>query len=164
MPSRAKYARVTQNGSILRQLLLLPYATATSGTRMAQHRAGAFSGFTQQYGVNRLVWCENHESMEAAIQREKRTKKWRRAWKRDLIERDNPDWVDLYPTIALGSPGFPRSRDREASASAHDDGRIWKVEGQEFTGPAPGQERTGVVDVPSASAEATTILPKASGA
>ena len=70
-------------------------------TRMAQHRAGAFSGFTQQYGVNRLVWCENHESMEAAIQREKRTKKWRRAWKLELIEAENPQWLDLADTLGF---------------------------------------------------------------
>ena len=64
-------------------------------TRIAQHRHGTFSGFTQQYCVKRLVWFEHYESMEAAIQREKRIKKWRRAWKLELIEADNPQWKDL---------------------------------------------------------------------
>ena len=64
-------------------------------TRIAQHRDGTFSGFAQQYGVKRLVWFEHHESMEAAIQRERRIKKWRRAWKLELIEAANQQWKDL---------------------------------------------------------------------
>jgi putative endonuclease len=63
--------------------------------RVFEHRSGAAGGFTARYGVHRLVFAEFHDSMEAAIQREKRIKKWRRAWKLELIERENPDWRDL---------------------------------------------------------------------
>jgi putative endonuclease len=77
--------------------------------RVWQHRAGEIGGFTKEYNVHRLVYAEFHETMEAAILREKRVKKWRRAWKLALIERDNPMWRDLYDEY-LGSPGPPLSR------------------------------------------------------
>ncbi len=63
--------------------------------RIHQHREGLIPGFTREYGVMMLVWFEQHATMEAAIQREKRIKKWNRAWKLELIEKDNPDWRDL---------------------------------------------------------------------
>lgn len=63
--------------------------------RIHQHREGTFGGFTKQYAVHRLVWFEHHGTMEDAIVREKRIKKWRRAWKLELIEQDNPRWLDL---------------------------------------------------------------------
>jgi len=53
--------------------------------------------------MDRLVWFEMHETAESAIRREKQLKEWRREWKMNLIERDNPRWVDLYPSL-LGSP------------------------------------------------------------
>ena len=63
--------------------------------RVYQHRRGAFGGFTAEYGCKRLVWFEMHGSMEEAIAREKRLKRWRRAWKYDLIAAENPTWQDL---------------------------------------------------------------------
>ena len=63
--------------------------------RIAQHRGGTFDGFTRDYSVERLVWFEQHATMEQAILREKRIKKWRRAWKLELIEAANPEWRDL---------------------------------------------------------------------
>jgi putative endonuclease len=63
--------------------------------RVIQHREGAFGGFTKRYGVCRLVWFETGEAMEAAIAREKQVKRYRREWKRNLIERENPMWNDL---------------------------------------------------------------------
>ncbi|WP_379548347.1 GIY-YIG nuclease family protein [Qipengyuania sp. DSG2-2] len=63
--------------------------------RIAQHRAGNYSGFTKEHGVHRLVWFELHGTMEDAITREKRIKKWRRAWKLELIEAENQRWLDL---------------------------------------------------------------------
>jgi putative endonuclease len=63
--------------------------------RIYQHRQGTLGGFTREHGVHRLVWFEVHETMESAILREKRIKKWRRAWKLQLIEKDNPQWLDL---------------------------------------------------------------------
>jgi putative endonuclease len=73
------------------------YIGATSDllARIYQHREGTFEGFTKEHGVHRLVWFEPHETMESAIVREKRLKKWRRAWKLELIEAENPRWLDL---------------------------------------------------------------------
>jgi len=58
--------------------------------RLAQHRAGAFAGFSTRYDVHRLVWFEQQATMELAILLEKRIKNWRRAWKIGLIEERNP--------------------------------------------------------------------------
>ena len=63
--------------------------------RIAQHREGTFDGFTRQHNVKMLVWFEQHSTMEHAIVREKRVKKWNRAWKLRLIEESNPRWRDL---------------------------------------------------------------------
>ncbi|HUD92717.1 GIY-YIG nuclease family protein [Sphingobium sp.] len=63
--------------------------------RIHQHRAKAMDGFTARYDVNRLVWFQMCDTMEVAIVREKQLKNWRRKWKLDLIEADNPRWLDL---------------------------------------------------------------------
>ena len=63
--------------------------------RIQQHREGLIRGFTQRYGIKRLMWFEAHETMESAILREKRIKRWSRAWKYDLINKENPTWRDL---------------------------------------------------------------------
>ncbi len=68
--------------------------------RTYEHRTKAVPGFTSRYGVNRLVWFESYGDPVSAITREKEIKKWRRDWKIALIERDNPDWRDLYEAIA----------------------------------------------------------------
>ncbi|RYF17081.1 MAG: GIY-YIG nuclease family protein [Comamonadaceae bacterium] len=78
--------------------------------RAWQHREGEVPGFTERHGVKHLVYYEMHGDMEHAIGREKRLKKWNRAWKLRLIEERNPHWRDLWEEI-LGSPGFPRSRE-----------------------------------------------------
>jgi len=67
--------------------------------RVWEHREGVIDGFTKTYDVKRLVWFEQHESIHDAIAREKSIKRWRRAWKMALIERDNPLWRDLYEDI-----------------------------------------------------------------
>ena len=64
--------------------------------RVSQHREGLIPGFTQKHGLKRLVWFEPHDSMTWAIHREKLIKKYKREWKINLIERDNPDWNDLF--------------------------------------------------------------------
>lgn len=74
--------------------------------RVYQHRQGLISGFTSDYGVKQLVWFEQHGTMETAIQREKRIKKWLRAWKVQLIEEQNPYWEDLAVTL-LGFEKLP---------------------------------------------------------
>ncbi len=64
-------------------------------------------GFTKRYGVDRLVYYEVHGSMEEAILREKRLKRWRRQWKLELIEGVNPAWRDLYEELEENSvPGL----------------------------------------------------------
>ena len=63
--------------------------------RISQHRDGTFEGFSKKYGVHRLVWFEQHSTMDQAILREKQIKKWRRAWKVELIEDTNSKWRDL---------------------------------------------------------------------
>jgi putative endonuclease len=70
--------------------------------RIVQHREGLIPGFTKAYGVRLLVWYEMHDTMEAAIVREKRLKDWQRAWKIALIEARNEDWADLG--VGLGLP------------------------------------------------------------
>jgi putative endonuclease len=67
--------------------------------RVHEHRTGVVAGFTQKYGVHMLVYFEQTENVEAAIQREKRLKKWNRDWKIELIEKNNPNWDDLYASI-----------------------------------------------------------------
>jgi putative endonuclease len=69
--------------------------TSNLPARVHQHREGTLPGFTRDYGARRLVWFEPHGTMEAAIQREKRIKKWNRAWKIRLIVEANPQWRDL---------------------------------------------------------------------
>ncbi|MBI4522056.1 MAG: GIY-YIG nuclease family protein, partial [Gemmatimonadetes bacterium] len=67
--------------------------------RVWQHKENLADGFTKQYGVHTLVWYEPHQSMESAIQREKTIKGWKRRWKLELIERQNPEWRDLYQDL-----------------------------------------------------------------
>jgi len=89
-----------QNGTI--------YTGVTSDLvqRAYQHRHGLVPGFSQQYGCKLLVWYEGHDSIEAAITREKRIKDWRRSWKIEMITDRNLDWRDLADDL-LG-PGVRR--------------------------------------------------------
>lgn len=66
--------------------------------RMAQHQAGAVPGFTQRYGVTKLVYAEGYADVRDAIAREKQLKGWNRTWKLRLIEESNPTWAELDPT------------------------------------------------------------------
>ena len=72
--------------------------------RVGEHRDGIGSAFTRKYKVTRLVWYETFGDIAVAIQREKTMKEWRRDWKTNLIERDNPHWDDLYPGLLPQSP------------------------------------------------------------
>ena len=63
---------------------------------MWEHREGVVDGFTREYGIKRLVWYETHLEILQAITREKQIKKWNRAWKIELIRKQNPYWRDLY--------------------------------------------------------------------
>ena len=64
--------------------------------RVWEHRQGLVEGFTKKYGVHRLIYYELHASMAEAILREKQLKKRKRAWKVELIEKENPQWRDLW--------------------------------------------------------------------
>jgi putative endonuclease len=67
--------------------------------RAWEHKNELAAGFTKKYGVHMLVYYELHGDMIAAITREKQIKKWNRAWKLELIEKQNPDWRDLWGEI-----------------------------------------------------------------
>lgn len=68
---------------------------------MWEHKEKVAGGFTARYGVDRLVYYELHGSAEAAIECEKQLKKWNRAWKIRLIEKQNPRWRDLYNDVSV---------------------------------------------------------------
>ena len=67
--------------------------------RIREHKSDVVEGFTKKYGVPTLVWYEIHENMESAISREKTIKGWKRQWKLELIEKENPAWTDLYKSL-----------------------------------------------------------------
>jgi len=67
--------------------------------RVWEHKNDFVESFTKRYAVHRLVWYEQHATMETAIAREKALKKWNRAWKIRLIEEGNPQWRDLYESL-----------------------------------------------------------------
>ena len=64
--------------------------------RVYEHKNGLVEGFTKKYKIHNLVYYESSENIESAIQREKILKSWNRKWKLDLIEKNNPEWNDLY--------------------------------------------------------------------
>lgn len=70
--------------------------------RLSQHKNGRGSEFARRYSVNRLVYVENYDTPSDAIRREKQLKKWNRAWKIELIEKDNPEWQDLSDVAIAG--------------------------------------------------------------
>ena len=63
--------------------------------RVFEHKTGVIKGFTQKYGVTTLIYFEEFQQVEQAIERENNLKKWKRAWKLTLIEKENPNWNDL---------------------------------------------------------------------
>ncbi|MGH9806058.1 MAG: GIY-YIG nuclease family protein [Terriglobia bacterium] len=68
--------------------------------RTTQHKQKTLPGFTKRYDIRRLVWFECYDAPTEAITRKKEIKKWRRDWKIELIETENPNWSDLYPEIS----------------------------------------------------------------
>ncbi|WOH39012.1 GIY-YIG nuclease family protein [Thalassotalea fonticola] len=73
--------------------------TSNLPQRIAQHKQKVVDGFTQKYDLNKLVYFEQHSSMECAIYKEKKMKKWNRQWKINKIIENNPEWLDLYSNI-----------------------------------------------------------------
>ncbi len=91
MPSGVVYIMASRRNGTL-------YIGVTSDLagRVYAHREGRGSEFCKKYGVNRLVYVEEHPLYAAAIQRESNLKRWKRKWKLELIEKQNPNWDDLY--------------------------------------------------------------------
>ena len=77
------------------------YAGCTSDLRRRayEYREGALPGFTSRYGCKRLVWYEPHKLIVQAMQRERTIKRYSRKWKINLIQAENPDWLDLYERL-----------------------------------------------------------------
>jgi putative endonuclease len=73
--------------------------------RVYEHKTKALSGFTSLYNCSKLVWYEQFININLAISREKQLKNWKRVWKNDLIEKENPEWKDLAEKWYLKS--FP---------------------------------------------------------
>jgi putative endonuclease len=112
-PSFPRKRESTKGTAVTKQPALYILASRPNGTlytgvtsdllrRVWEHRSGLVEGFTERYRVHHLVYFEFHDNIEDAIRREKQIKKWRRAWKIDLIEESNPRWRDLWPTIIGG--------------------------------------------------------------
>jgi putative endonuclease len=76
--------------------------TSALQKRVFEHKGRAVPGFTKRFNVDKLVWFEHHETAEAAIIKEKQLKRWKRQWKKELIESANPEWNDLYETLGPG--------------------------------------------------------------
>ena len=72
--------------------------------RAWEHKNKLAEGFTEKYGIDKLVYYEQFQDAESALRREKRLKKYNRKWKIDLIEKSNPDWKDLYEELISGLP------------------------------------------------------------
>jgi len=70
--------------------------TNNLAARIFAHREGRGSAFTKRYNVKLLVWYESYDLVTDAIQRETSIKRWPRQFKLNLIEKDNPEWNDLY--------------------------------------------------------------------
>ena len=77
--------------------------------RLWQHREEVMPGFTTAHGVKRLVRYEQFGTMELAISREKQLKRWHRQWKINLVESENPDWLDLAPGLGFSPEPFHKS-------------------------------------------------------
>jgi putative endonuclease len=73
--------------------------TSDLSRRIVQHREGKGSAFCRRYGLTRLVYAEEHDSIGDAIAREKAMKAWKRAWKIELVEGVNPEWDDLFGVV-----------------------------------------------------------------
>ncbi len=74
--------------------------TSNLPKRIWEHKNKVVEGFSKKYDLDKLVYYEAHENAESAVKREKRLKKWDRKWKIELIQKQNPDWQDLFESIA----------------------------------------------------------------
>jgi putative endonuclease len=79
------------------------YVGVTNGLarRMSEHKGKVVRGFTRTYGVSRLVYFEEYASVLEARARERSLKRWHGAWKIELVEKANPEWVDLSEQLTM---------------------------------------------------------------
>ena len=75
--------------------------TGDLDSRMWQHKQHMVDGFTKKYNVDKLVYMEEYDQIEEALQREKCIKRWKREWKNNLVNKANPNWNDLYDINAI---------------------------------------------------------------
>ncbi|WP_316045086.1 GIY-YIG nuclease family protein [Bosea sp. BH3] len=73
--------------------------TADLVRRVSEHKLGVGRSFTARYNLDKLVWFETFDHIELAIQRETSIKRWSRDWKIEMVEKDNPNWRDLFEDI-----------------------------------------------------------------
>ncbi|TNE56640.1 MAG: GIY-YIG nuclease family protein [Alphaproteobacteria bacterium] len=73
--------------------------TGNLARRIWEHKSKSVLGFTKTYGLDRLVYFEVSDTAQSAAQRERQIKRWNRAWKIQLIEKTNPEWIDLYDEV-----------------------------------------------------------------
>ncbi len=98
-PARGAFAVTASDATVLAGVRALYIGvTGDLARRAYEHREGLIPGFSKNYGCTKLVWWEQFQLMTVALQREKAMKHWVRDWKTNLIERDNPNWDDLYAT------------------------------------------------------------------
>ncbi len=93
------HIRIACDSSNLKNGTLYIGVTNDLGRRIWEHKHDLVRGFSQEYGVHDLVYYEQYEDIEQAILREKQMKTWKRYWKIKLINKNNPEWKDLYQTI-----------------------------------------------------------------
>jgi putative endonuclease len=78
--------------------------TSNLYNRIYEHKNHMLPGFTKTYNVTKLVYFEHFKNINDAIHREKRLKEWQRNWKKDLIEKENPEWKDLFDNLIMMLP------------------------------------------------------------
>lgn len=96
IPTKSYYVYIITN---YYNTVLYTGVTNNLRNRIFQHKEKINKGFSKKYNTARLVYYELHTDIRAAIAQEKRIKKWRRQWKIDLINKNNPAWADLFQEI-----------------------------------------------------------------
>jgi putative endonuclease len=92
--------------------------TSALERRVSEHKSKLFRGFSAKHNVDRLMWHRSFGDVHQAIHFEKRLKRWRRKWKIELIEAQNPQWADLYPQLMQLGPLHPALRVPDSRCAA----------------------------------------------
>jgi putative endonuclease len=133
-----------------------PYGTLYIGTtsdlarRIWEHKNEVVPGFTKRFGVDQLVWFEAHQSRDAALQRERQIKEWKRNWKISLIEHENRHWRDLSLTLTCDEVHPGEGRDP------------WRKWAPAFAGVVRSCSTAGIGGMTSAFPPYRSLMPRAS--